>query len=139
MATEVKTQELPKNALKIEYEPEVDVLTVYLKDPETLLSYSDEPSPGVILNYAQDESLSSVEIMNASERYPASQLAAYSVDEFIDLKKASELSGIAPVTLRAQAEKGKLWAMRLGGGWVTSRERLQQYVDGHARNPRPSK
>jgi hypothetical protein len=140
MAIETKKiQELPKNALKIEYEPEVDALTVYLKEPETPLSYSDEPSPGVILNYAQDASLSSIEILDASKRYPAGQLAAFSVDGFIDLKKASEISLIAPVTLRAQAQKGKLWAIRLAGGWVTTRERLQQYVDGYARNTRPAK
>jgi hypothetical protein len=48
MVTAIKMQELLKNALKIEYEPEVDVLTVYFKDPETQLSYSDETSPAII-------------------------------------------------------------------------------------------
>jgi hypothetical protein len=63
-------------------------------------------------------------------------LAASSVDEFIDLKMASKLAAIAPVTLRTQAEKGKLWALRLGGQWVTTRERLQQYIDSRARKAR---
>lgn len=138
MATALK-MELPKNALKIEWEPEVDVLTVYLKDPETPLAYSDETSSGIILNFAQDDSLSSVEILDAGIRYPAAQLAAYSVDEFLDLKKAEEISGIKTVTLRAQAGKGKLWAIPLAGSWVTTRERLQQYIDGHARTPKSLK
>lgn len=133
MVTETRLQEMPKGALKIEYEPEVDVLTIYLQDTETSLSYSSEMEPGVILNYAEDGSLASVEILDASKRYPPGQLAASSVDEFIDLKTASKLAGIAPVTLRTQAEKGRLWALRLGGQWVTTRERLQQYIDSRSR------
>ncbi len=133
MVSEARLQEMPKGALKIEYEPEVDILTIYLQDPETPLSYSSEAEPGVILNYAEDSSLSSVEIMDASKRYPSGQLAASSIDEFIDLRAASKLAAIAPVTLRTQAEKGKLWALRLGGQWVTTRERLQQYIDNRAR------
>jgi hypothetical protein len=136
MVTATRLQEMPKGALKIEYEPEVDILTIYLQLPETLLSYSSEVEPGVILNYAKDNSLSSVEIMDASKRYPSGQLAASSVDEFIDLKTASKLSSIASVTLRTQAENGKLWALRLGGKWITTRERLQQYIDSRSRKAR---
>lgn len=83
-------------------------LLYYLQDTETPLSYSNEAESGVILNYAKDSSLSSVEILDASKRYPSVQLAASSIDELIDLKTASRLAGIAPVTLRTQAEKGKL-------------------------------
>jgi uncharacterized protein YuzE len=133
MVKEARVREIPGSALKIEYEPEVDVLTIYLQEPETPLAHSSEAEPGVILNYAEDSSLSSIEILDASKRYPAGQLAAHSVDEFIDLKTASELSKIAPVTLRTQAEKGKLWAIRLGGQWVTTRDRLRQYIDSRSR------
>ena len=133
MVSEARIQEMPKGALKIEYEPEVDVLTIYLQDPETHLSHSSEPEPGVVLNYAEDGSVSSIEILDASKRYPAGQLAAHSVDELIDLRMASKLAVIAPVTLRAQAEKGRLWAIRLGGQWVTTRERLQQYLDSRVK------
>ena len=73
-------------------------------------------------------------MLDASKRYPSGQLEAYSIDEFIDLRTASKLSGIASVTLRTQAEKGRLWAIRLGGKWVTTRERLQQYLDSRARS-----
>ena len=130
MVSEARIQGMPKGALKIEYEPEVDILTIYLQDPETHLSHSSEPEPGVVLNYAEDGSVSSIEILDASKRYPPGQLAASSVDEFIDLRTASKLAAIAPVTLRTQAEKGRLWALRFGGQWVTTRERLQQYLCG---------
>ena len=134
MVKEAKIPDMGKGTLKMEYEPEVDVLNIYLQDPETPLGHSGEAQPGVILNYAKDGSLSSIEVLDAGQRYPASQLAACSVDELIDLRTASEQSGIAPVTLRTQAEKGRLWAMRLAGQWVTTRERLQQYIDSRSRN-----
>ncbi len=136
MIREAKISEMGKSALKMEYEPEVDVLTIYLQDPGTPLSHSGEVKSGVILNYTEDGGLSSVEVLDAAQRYPASQLAACSIDEFIDLKTASQLSGIAPVTLRTQAEKGRLWAMKLSGQWVTTHERLKQYIDSRAKNAR---
>jgi len=136
MALQTVIKEIPGDAIRIEYEPEVDILTIYLQERETALDYSSETEPGVILNYAEGKRLSSVEILDASKRYPAGQLAALSVDEWIDLNTASKLSAIAAVTLRTQAEKGKLWALRLSGHWVTTRERLQQYVDGRSRKVR---
>lgn len=133
MVREARIQEKPEEALKIEYEPEVDIFNVYLQDPNTPLHHSSEAESGVILNYAEDGRLSSIEILDASKRFPAGQLATHTVDELIDLKEASKLSGIAAVTLRTQAEKGRLWAFKLAGQWVTTRERLQQYVDSRAR------
>jgi len=133
MVRETKIPEMPKGALKIEYEPEVDILTIYLQELETPLSNSSEVEPGVILNYAEDGRLSSIEVLDASKRYPLRQLAASSIDEFIDLKTASKISMIAPVTLRTQSERGKLWAIRTGGQWVTTRERLQQYINSRSR------
>jgi DNA-binding MarR family transcriptional regulator len=52
----------------------------------------------------------------------------------IDLKMASEKTDISPVTLRAQAAKGRLRAAKLGGQWVTTPGHLQQYLDSRARN-----
>ena len=133
MLTQAGTEKLPQRALRIEYEPEVDILTIYLQDRETALINGDELEPGIILNYAENGGLASIEIMDAGKRYPPGELAAASVDELIDLKTASKLASIAPVTLRTQAGKGKLWALRLGGRWLTTRERLQQYVDNRSR------
>ena len=133
MLTQARIEKPPVGALKMEYEPEVDILTIYLQDPETALSNGAEVEPGIILNFAENGGLCSIEILDAGKRYPPAELAAASVDELIDLKTASKLSAIAPVTLRTQAGKGKLWALRLGGQWLTTRERLQQYVDSRSR------
>ncbi|MFP4642679.1 MAG: DUF2283 domain-containing protein [Dehalococcoidia bacterium] len=132
MVGEARIKEVAKGALNTEYDPEVDILTIYLRDPESYLSHSTEAEVGVLLNYAEDGALCSIEILDASKRYPAERLAAHSIDELIDLRTASKVAMVAPVTLRTQAEKGRLWAIQLGGQWVTTRERLQQYLDSRA-------
>ena len=75
-------------------------------------------------------------ITDNGQRYISGRLADDGVGEYIDLRTASKLSGIAPVTLRAQAVKGRLRAVRLGGRWVTTRGHLQQYLDKRARHVR---
>lgn len=67
--------------------------------------------------------------LSASGRYTIGQLTDPGVDEFIDLGMASRISGVAPVTLRAQATVGRLRAVRLGGRWITKREWLQEYLN----------
>jgi len=74
-----------------------------------------------------------VKVLSTSGHYATGQLAVHNIDEFIDLRTASELSGVAPVTLRTQAEKGRLRAVRLGAQWVTTREHLQWYLDSRSR------
>ncbi|MEW6141701.1 MAG: MarR family winged helix-turn-helix transcriptional regulator [Chloroflexota bacterium] len=67
--------------------------------------------------------------LSASRRYTIGQLTEPGVDEFIDLGMASRVSGVASVTLRAQATVGRLRAVRLGGRWITKREWLQEYLN----------
>ncbi len=65
-----------------------------------LCGHRELPLAGDEALLAEDGSLSSVEVMDASKLYSPGQLAACSVDEFIDLRQASKLAGIAPLTLR---------------------------------------
>ena len=136
MVLEVLKNDVPEQSLKIEYEPEVDILTIYLEDPDTPLNSTREAAPNVLLNHDATGNIASIEILDASRRYPPGQLAAHSVDELIDLKTAANIAGITPVTLRTQAEKGRLWALKLAGQWVTTRERLQLYLDSRQRKTR---
>ena len=136
MVLEVLKNDVPAQSLKIEYEPEVDILTIYLEDPDTPLNSTREAAPNVLLNHDATGNIASIEILDASRRYPPGQLAAHSVDELIDLKTAANIAGITPVTLRTQAEKGRLWALKLAGQWVTTRERLQLYLDSRQRKTR---
>lgn len=52
--------------MKVIYDPKTDTLTVRFKSEP--IAESDEDKPGVILDYAEDGSLVSVEVLDASRR-----------------------------------------------------------------------
>jgi hypothetical protein len=51
-------------------------------------------------------------------------------DRFISLARASELSGVAHETLRAQRRRGRLRAEKIGRDWLTTRRWLHNYLIG---------
>jgi uncharacterized protein YuzE len=53
-------------AVKVTYDPEVDVLRILLSD--TPIEESDEDKPGVILDYDKDSNVVGLEILEASKR-----------------------------------------------------------------------
>ncbi len=52
--------------MKARYDEATDTLTLILRDAP--VAESDEDKPGVILDYAEDGSLVSLEVLNASKR-----------------------------------------------------------------------
>ncbi len=54
--------------MKVKYDSEVDVLMIQLNNLP--IKESDEDKPGVILDYADDGSVVSIEILNASKKMP---------------------------------------------------------------------
>ena len=52
--------------MKARYDEATDTLTLILRDAP--VAESDEDEPGVILDYAEDGSLVSLEVLNASKR-----------------------------------------------------------------------
>lgn len=52
--------------MKINYDPEVDVLRIVFSD--ALVDESDETRPGVILDYDKDGNVVGMEILDASKR-----------------------------------------------------------------------
>jgi uncharacterized protein YuzE len=54
--------------MKIKYDKEVDV--IYLQFSVAPVSESDEDKPGIILDYAADGSIVSIEILDASKKFP---------------------------------------------------------------------
>ncbi len=56
------------------------------------------------------------------------------LDELIPLSKAVDISGYTRHHLALLARRGKLWAMKIGGRWVTTESAVREYL---ARDPRP--
>jgi hypothetical protein len=62
--------------------------------------------------------------------------------EFISLARAAEISGVAAVTLRAQAQRKRLRTLQVARNYLTTRAWLHEYLmsrEGHqgGRNPLP--
>ncbi len=50
--------------MKVKYDKEVDILYIRFSDQQ--IDESDEDKPGIILDYAADGSIVSIEVLNAS-------------------------------------------------------------------------
>ena len=96
MVREARIQEMPKGALKIEYEPEVDILTIYLQDPETPLSHSSEAEPGVN-DYVQ---LVNPHHVPASSSYPPLMCTS------LDMRLVAGCSGVCYTKLNTLTKQG---------------------------------
>ncbi len=63
--------------MKVNYDSEVDVLRIILKD--TPIEESDEEKPGVILDYDRDGNVVGLEILDASLRVENPKAVEYAV------------------------------------------------------------
>ena len=63
--------------MKIEYDPEVDIIRITLKEAE--IEESDEETPGVILDFDIHRNLVAIEILHASKRIDNPQAIEYIV------------------------------------------------------------
>ncbi len=66
-------------AVKVTYDPGVDVLRIVLNDAE--IEESDEEKPGVILDYDKDGNIVGLEILDASQRVENPRSVEYAVAE----------------------------------------------------------
>jgi uncharacterized protein YuzE len=64
-------------AVKVTYDPEVDVLRILLSDAP--IEESDEDKPGVILDYDKDGNVVGLEILEASKRMTNPRAVDYAV------------------------------------------------------------
>jgi uncharacterized protein YuzE len=61
--------------MKVKYDREVDILYITLSDLQ--IQESDEDKPGVIIDYAADGTIVSIEILNASKKLPQPNKVEY--------------------------------------------------------------
>ena len=54
--------------MKIRYDRDVDALTIVFQSDRQIRE-SDEPNPGVVMDYDDDGALVSIEVLNASKRF----------------------------------------------------------------------
>ena len=66
--------------MKVTYDQHTDILSIVLKD-ETSVAESDERKPGVILDYDENGSLISLEILDASKHVTDARKIEYQTTE----------------------------------------------------------
>lgn len=60
------------------------------------------------------------------------------IHDLISLAQASELSNLSEPYLRRLVEKEKLWGLKIGRNWVTTRKAIMDYIRvEHPRGPKP--
>ena len=64
--------------MKINYDPEVDVLRILFNDNP--IEESDEDKPGIILDYDNQGNVVGLEILDASKRMPNPRSVEYAVN-----------------------------------------------------------
>lgn len=58
----------------------------------------------------------------------------------ISLADAAEFSGLSQGHIRLLAKQKKVWAIKIGRNWVTTKEAIQAYLDTNPRpGPKPQK
>ena len=121
----------------ITYDPEVDILMIYLQDPEAELEYARELSDQVVAHYGPGDKLLSIEVLNASASHPKEELLRYSVDHLIPLSRAAQIASLSHSTLRQLVFKKRLKALKYGDIWMTSKEWLVEYLASRRRPKEP--
>jgi excisionase family DNA binding protein len=57
--------------------------------------------------------------------------------DFVSLSQASSIFGLSADHLRRLVEKEKIWGIKIGRNWITSRQAVQEYVKKrHPRGPK---
>jgi excisionase family DNA binding protein len=71
---------------------------------------------------------------------PSDQQATPSSDDLISLAEAAEISGFTQPHLSLLARRGKLWAIKIGRNWLTTKAAIEEYLAQDRRpGPKPSK
>ncbi len=123
--------------LEMTYDAEADVLGIWLPGPSRN-SRTREIAPGIHVDLTPDGRLTSLEVLEASSRYPVESLRTLeSPVEWMTLVEAASQSGLRPDTLRRQVLNGRLAARKRGRDWLVSRAALWTYLENRAPSGRP--
>lgn len=121
--------------MKFTYDPEVDILMVYLDEVKPRRAGGAElPFGGAYADLAEDGTILAIEIMDASTKYPMEVLNQYPVDyeKPLGLVDAAAIAGTTPEALKKAVQRGRLRAQKLGRDWVTSVAALTEYLNSRA-------
>lgn len=128
--------------MRATYDPKADALSIDLvvgvKRHRTV-----RVEPGILAHFDKQDRLIELEVLMASGRYAAEELAGLeSPGTYLTIPEAAAEAGLSPVTLRLQISNGRLKAEKRGLAWFVSRAALFNYLESRetrGRQPRSRK
>ena len=115
--------------MRLTYDPEADSILLTICDRDVQSESWVEPAEGVLIDFDRDKNPISVEIQNASSRYPKSALAGINIEQPVSLAALAGEYGLAEAHLRKLATTGRLRATKIGRNWAASRAAIEDYLD----------
>lgn len=123
--------------MRATYDPTADAVSLELV-PGAARARTLRVDAGTLLHYDRQKRLIELELLGASGRYERAALEEMaSPAEYLTLLAAAKESGLSPVTLRQQLQKGRLAGMKQGRDWMVSRAALLTYLDNREASGRP--
>lgn len=121
--------------MRLTYDPEADSILLTIGDSDIQSENWAEPADGVVIDFDKAGNPISLEIQNASRRYPASALRSINIDEPISLAQLAAEYDLAEAHLRKLAISGRLRAAKIGRNWTATRAAVEDYLEGRKYNP----
>lgn len=117
--------------MRIQYDQEVDILTIDLVDDLSDSPGATELAPGLYADITADGRLLSLEILNASAKYPREVLLKHpaNYDEPISLAGAAVVAGCTVKALQLAIQRGRLAGKKIGRNWTTTDRALADYLN----------
>lgn len=115
--------------VRVRYDVTVDALAIELT-AGARIARTIQVMPGVNVDVDARGHIVSIEVLDASMHASRSDLAALpSARDYLTLAEAAAESGLAPATLRAQVNRGRLAAIKRGRDWLVDATALLNYME----------
>jgi uncharacterized protein YuzE len=121
--------------MRFSYDPDVDILMVYLDDVKPRRTHGDRlPFGGAYADLAEDGTILAIEIEGASKKYSAAELAKFppNYEKPMSLADAARVVGVTQQAMRKACERGRLRGTKIGRDWTTTIAALTEYVNSRA-------
>lgn len=123
--------------MQMTYSPTADAVAIELV-PEAPSARTQHLGPDIAADFDARGRLVSLEILNASAHYAPAELQRLAAPvDYLTLAEAAKESGLAPATLRLQANRQRLAAVKRGRDWLIPRHALWNYLESRGPSGRP--
>ena len=120
--------------MRLTYDPEADSILWTIGVPDLQSESWAEPADGVLIDFDAEKNPISIEIQNASRRYPVEELRPISIDQPVSLAQLADEYNLAEAHLRKLAITGRLGATKIGRNWAATRPAVEDYLDSRKYN-----